>query len=510
MTVTPADNMDISVEDLGPDLGADNVTGTEQTAEVEETEEITESEPVVIIKPAVKKPIRPTVVTTRQIVATSKVTAGKKKCQVMVDKKIKKIDAAKIAASVSTELPSVTVPSSFAFGGELPSSYAFGPSEVAMEEPPAIETEEVPALMQEEIPAVAGPSRPKEIAGPTTIAARAANASPSNPFKALLARWGSKKRELEKMELERPWCTVEEPNDDEEANIDPEEYLEQASIEEPSAPRARLKMAAPKLTVSSPPLALTDEAEALSDDDAEMTEAQRKRKRDYQRRHQLPAPRDEETWRESLRPRTSIKSPRICDCCQKSEEECKRKDTKGRRKMSVKINLPKNQDGSVKSFSNVLPQPAVTATAAPIATETSRSNIGNRRSGPPAITHEGSMQVPMSAAAASVAKALVAVGKQEIMNDRKRGRHSALKQHVSIKEEEKYSLAKVAKQKENEDALLRREENKALRGNKLPMPESKGKKVEESSSETIAYLTNMARHYMGRKLLNVLSSMLRL
>jgi len=306
------------------------------------------------------------------------------------------------------------------------------------------------------------------------------------------------------MELERPYCTIEQPESDEEAFVDANEYLEQAAIEGPgpSAPPVRPRISAPQLTAPTSQLVITDEAMASTDDEMEVTDAQRKRRIDYQRRHALPAPKDPESWHESLRPRSLIKSPRMCDCCNKSEEECRRKDTKGKRKMSVKLLV--EHDTNVFRKANVLPR-GTTATAT--ARAISENLPGNSRTGRPALTYEGLTQNLQSAAAESASNTLVASRKlAQKENERKRVTGAQPPQST---QEDDFSLAKVAKQQEKDDALLRREENKALRGRKMPRPGNKGVEGESSTSSSLEQLTGMAKHYMGKKLLQALHKVLK-
>ena len=91
------------------------------------------------------------------------------------------------------------------------------------------------------------------------------------------------------MEIERPYCTVEEPESDNEADFDPREIIRPPAISGPVAPLAQPRMAVPSLkyvecrpstsrATSAPPssLALTHEMEiSPSESEGEMTEAQR-------------------------------------------------------------------------------------------------------------------------------------------------------------------------------------------------------------------------------------------
>ena len=182
----------------------------------------------------------------------------------------------------------------------------------------------------------------------------------------------------------------------------------------------------------------------------------------------------------------------------------------------MKLKWPSHKDGDRETFIDAyIKQRAAAAAAVAAAAVTPAS--ARPRTKTPAITYaapipstSAAAATPTKVAAESEAARLPSLRKQEEISARKRGARTETKQQVTgEQQQQEFSLSKVAKKKRNEDALKRREREKARRDSKLPQPSLKSSESEGESSDTMAYLNEMVRHYMGRKLLNVLSSVLR-
>lgn len=131
----------VTIEDPGPDLKADNIIRMDQATG---TNRAAESEPVMIIRPRPSRSAQPS-------------SLVRKKKVIVVEKKVRKIDAAKVATSVSTAPSSTavatrevtpmdtTIPVSLAFRAGIPPAFVFRPPVIPREEPPDIVMNWVPA-----------------------------------------------------------------------------------------------------------------------------------------------------------------------------------------------------------------------------------------------------------------------------------------------------------------------------------------------------------------------------